>query len=1215
MLKALELYGFKSFADRTRFEFPAGITVVVGPNGSGKSNIVDGIKWVLGEQSPKSLRGKDMADVIFKGGGGGRKPMNTAEATLVFDNSEGRLPVDAPEVHVTRRVYRSGEGEYLINKQPCRLKDIRDLFRGTGVGVDAYSLIEQGKVDRMLQASPKDRRAIFEEAAGISRFKAKKVEAQRRLERVEQNMLRLTDIVEEVENRLKSVRNQASKARRYREYTQRLQQLRTQVGLTDWRKLSAKLAELEGELDTLRAESGTLAALAEAGEAHLLEVDAQSVVCGESIRNQETRLARQREMIAQLEMLVEHERERCRELEESARRHRADLAVLSDRAGDSQHRLEETRTQLTAAETNYRAHEAQLAAHEAQVAALTQSLDKLRQAGEATRAEYVAAMQEGALFANQAATAATQLAAAQAAREQLTPQLAALTQELERAGREAAAALEAEQQTAAAIATHLERIDELHKELEETKRLVNSRQEDVAQLQQRKRGLNERAAVIEELERTREGLGAGVKQVLALTRNAGGAESLAVVRGVVADLLQVSFEHAPLVDIALGDMAQHVVIAAPLADLPAIADSLTLPGRVAFVSVEAHEEDNSLPSPPSSAATRHPSLAAFSRLSDLIESAPEFLPLVERLLGQTYIVRDLASAVRLLPQAPAGTRFVTRAGELLDSHGAISVGPRQTGANLVSRRTELRTLKADLLVVAQQIVDSQHELDRSKAKAAEQERKLTAEVQAVHRLEQTQAQERLTIKMHEEKREQALVRREAASAELAAAERKLSELNGQLADLRMRATQEQERSDGLAAEIRRDEQRQTEVDRERQSAAKAATAVHVELARSEQQLESLRLRMTQFEDDQRERRRAVEQVREQLAQALDRFLAGERTILSAESQLAELYLGKEAAANEIRAQRQERDELGLRRKQAAEEVQAQRRQASLLQERLHQQDLAANQVRLERTALESRLRDDYGIELSALTHEATPEEEAQRHTVEEEIESLRRKINQIGAVNLDALDELDSLEERFQTLAGQHRDLTEAKETLVRIIQKINNDSKRLFLETLEAIRVNFQQLYRRAFGGGKADIVLEENADVLECGIDILCTPPGKPSFSNSLLSGGEKALTAVALLLAIFQFRPSPFCVLDEVDAPFDEANIGRFVDVLKEFLGWTKFIIVTHSKKTMTAATTLYGVTMQESGVSKRVSVKFDDVTDDGHIKREAVDREAEQERGVA
>src|SRR5687768_11909276 len=249
MLKALELFGFKSFADRTRFDFPAGITVVVGPNGSGKSNIVDAIKWVLGEQSAKSLRGKDMADVIFKGSGTtGRKPLNTAEATLVIDNSDRRLPIDAPEVHVTRRVFRSGEGEYLINRQPARLKDIKDLFRGTGVGVDAYSLIEQGKVDKLLQASAKDRRAIFEEAAGISRFKAKKIEAQRRLERVDQNLLRLRDIVEEVENRLKTVRSQAGKARRYREYSERLQQLRTQIARADWQSLGERLAGLEADL-------------------------------------------------------------------------------------------------------------------------------------------------------------------------------------------------------------------------------------------------------------------------------------------------------------------------------------------------------------------------------------------------------------------------------------------------------------------------------------------------------------------------------------------------------------------------------------------------------------------------------------------------------------------------------------------------------------------------------------------------------------------------------------------------------------------------------------------------------------------------------------------------------------------------------------------------------------------------------------------------------
>src|SRR5438874_4543309 len=351
MLKALELFGFKSFADRARFEFPAGITVVVGPNGSGKSNIVDGIKWVLGEQSAKSLRGKEMADVIFKGSGAtGRKPMNTAEATLVLENADRRLPIDAPEVHITRRVYRSGEGEYLINRQPARLKDIRDLFRGTGVGADAYSLIEQGKVDKLLQASAKDRRAIFEEAAGISRFKAKKVECQRRLERVEQNLLRLSDIVEEVENRLKTVRAQAGKARRYREYSERLQQLRTQVALVDWRRLSEQLSGIEADLLTIVEQIQSADAEAQRVEAHQLELEVAALTAAEELRNHESQLAYARQHIAQQQATIDHERARGAELDEEAALHGRNLLAMSDRAGDSRSRLKATQDEVAAAE-------------------------------------------------------------------------------------------------------------------------------------------------------------------------------------------------------------------------------------------------------------------------------------------------------------------------------------------------------------------------------------------------------------------------------------------------------------------------------------------------------------------------------------------------------------------------------------------------------------------------------------------------------------------------------------------------------------------------------------------------------------------------------------------------------------------------------------------------------------------------------------------------
>jgi chromosome segregation protein len=389
------------------------------------------------------------------------------------------------------------------------------------------------------------------------------------------------------------------------------------------------------------------------------------------------------------------------------------------------------------------------------------------------------------------------------------------------------------------------------------------------------------------------------------------------------------------------------------------------------------------------------------------------------------------------------------------------------------------------------------------------------------------------------------------------------------------------------------------------------TAIRVELAKSEQRLDDLRGQLLRYEEDQRERTRALQDVQNQLQQASHRQQCTTQAILDASSAMAELYLAVEGCQQRIEQLTAERHQVAVQRTELHQRTQQLRQAHQQLEELRHRAELDANQVKLERASLAERVRDDYEIELSEVTEKdqlRTEEETREREEIDQEITSLRRKISNIGAVNMAALDEIESLEERHESLATQFQDLSDAKNSLARIIHKINADSRRLFTESLEAIRANFQALFRRVFGGGNADIVLEEDVDILEAGIDIVATPPGKHSLGISLLSGGERALTAVTLLLAIFQYRPSPFCVLDEVDGPLDEANIGRFIDVLTEFLQWTKFVVVTHSKKTMTAATTLYGVTMQESGVSKQVSVQFDDVTEDGHIRRDALQRSA-------
>lgn len=1216
MLKALELTGFKSFADKTRLEFPDGITVVVGPNGSGKSNIVDGIKWVLGAQSAKALRGKDMADVIFKGSGtnSGRKAANMAEATLVFDNGERKLPVEADEVQITRRVYRSGESEYLINGQPCRLRDIRDLTRGTGVGVDAYSLIEQGKVDRMLQASPKDRRAIFEEAAGISRFKAKKVEAQRRLERVEQNLLRLSDIVEEVESRLRSVRAQASKAQRYREYRDRLQQLRTQVGFTDYRRISSKLAEFEAVMADLRLQEEELTREADLLSAQVEQLEQTVDQADQELRTRESSLSKIHELIAARLSAVETERSRCVDFLEETQRHRQQLRALTGRASDLRSRLHELTQGVAQAESDFDATNQRLRDHEASSQQLGDELERLRGQTESTRKRYVESLRNAAALSNQVESLDADLVESAAVAEKTERELTELD----------SSAAEQAKQLEESLAEEL-RLNESTKEkaaeleaadlaLAESRRVLARRQEELLILQGKQHGASQRAKVLEQLERQHAGLSSGVQQVLDKLRSqiqAGGD----VIHGLVADVLEAGVEIAPMVDIALGDAAQHLVVSGGELIRLIGTGEFQPTGRIGVFQLDRDGHATGLSR--SSSASRsqlHGRPGVIGRADQMVHCAEQFRPLIARLLGETWFVERLSDAFPLSRTAGKGLRFVTGKGQLLEANGTLIVGPPQANAGLISRRSELRALQLEIADLQRRVNQFTQEVERLQENIEQKERERQSLADAHRELGESLADHRVRSRTLQDRQVQLQKQRKSLAGRLDAARDKHNSSKERLALLREQLVQAEQTVSDSEASLKVGEQQIDSIEDQVQEQVRLATAAKVDLAKSEERLESLRSQMAQLETDRRERSRAIAEVREQLDQALRRREQADLHVLRGTSELAELYLRKEALAAEVAGALENRRRRNSERASITAQQDKIRRAVRKLEEEQHRQQLEARELQLERNSLAERLQDDYGIDIASVTEEETPEEEQQRAEVEAEIEDLRTKLNRIGAVNVDSLEELDDLDERYQKLHGQFQDLTQAKESLERIIQKINSDSRRLFMDTLEAIRANFQVLYRKAFGGGRADIVLEEGKDVLECGIDILATPPGKPSFSNSLLSGGEKALTAVSLLLAIFQFRPSPFCILDEVDAPFDEANIGRFVDVLKDFLDWTKFVIVTHSKKTMTAATTLYGVTMQESGVSKRVSVRFEDVSDDGEISDDAVHRDEPGEQAA-
>lgn len=1193
MLKALELAGFKSFADKTRFEFPPGISVVVGPNGSGKSNVVDAIRWVLGEQSVKSLRGREMADVIFNGSGS-RTALNTAEATLTLDNSQGQFAIDTPEVHVTRRVYRSGEGEYLINRQPCRLRDIREMMAGTGVSGEAYSIIEQGKVDVLLQSSARDRRAIFEEAAGISRFKAKKIESLRRLERVEQNLVRLADIVDEVESRLRSVRSQAAKARRYRECAGRLQELRTQAGLADWRRLSEQLSRHETSIHALAGQASAAAQESAAAEQTLTDLEARLTAGETELREGESLLSEVRQQIAAHQSNIEHQFARCLDLEDEMARQRRQLAALNLHAGDMAQQFQRTADDLAAAEVEHRDVARRLAEAESSLANVTQQLKLLRAAAETRRQTYAESMRVASGLGNEISGLESQIAAAAASRERNAARLAELERTRNALAAQATQARHDLARLAAAVEQRQQELSQAQQRLAELRQEIALRTAEANRLRENLSAAQARAAVLDELEQRHEGLGLGVKQLLAEAKAAAGGPLRQII-GVVAELLHVGLEMAPLIDVALGERTGYLVARPGQELLDYLRQhSPSLAGRAGVVWLSELTPANPEPTSPGLADAK----GVAGRADRFTQAAPQAVGLAEQLLGRTWIVRTLDAALELAPSAGRDVRFVTMAGEMV-AEGTLLVGPRQAARGLISRRSELRAVLQQADELALQASQAEAHIAALQQQLAEQEDRVRAGSAACMQAIDELADHRSKLNAIEEREAQTEEQREVVSAELQAAAFLCDSASHTLQGATLRLQEVTSRLAELEAETAAAVAQMEALDDARQQQARDVTAGKVQQAKSEERLANLRARSKQFEHDQHQRQRAIDQCREQFLQSGERFRQAQAVVLQSESAVAELYLRKESVAARTRGRLAQQDLERQERQHCLQRLHALRDELHSLEAEKHKCELAAGEVRLERGSLASRLRDDYGIELAELEHEPSADELRRRDEVDQEIAELRRKINNLGNVNLDALAEVDDLEARYATLSSQYKDLAGAKAALEQIVHKINADSRRLFAETLEAVRGHFQSLFRKLFGGGQADIVLEEGVDILDGGIDIVARPPGKEPRNISLLSGGEKTLTCVALLLAIFRSRPSPFCVLDEVDAALDEANIERFVGVLKEFLAWTQFIVVTHSKKTMTCASTLYGVTMEESGISKKVAVRFEDVSENGEI----------------
>jgi len=1252
---------------------------VVGPNGSGKSNVVDAIKWILGDQSAKSLRGKEMSDVIFNGSAG-RRGSGFAEATLTFDNSQGLFGIDTAEVQIGRRLYQSGDSEYLLNRNPVRLKDVRDLFMGTGAGTAAYSIIEQGRVDQILQANPTARRAVFEEAAGISKFKARRVEAERRLERVAQNLLRLTDLVDQVESQLNSTRTQASKAAKYRELSIELKTAWTGLAADDCRTWTAQLETQRAELEQIIQSQTALHAEIKQVETEKKRAESRIAELDQDLQTRERTLSTARQAIASHEATIKHLTSRRHELDADLQRMRQQRHPLARQVELARVELDLTAEQLATFENRLHQSQHQVMEREEQLTALRALAQGERDRYDERRAEFASAQTRRHQLGERLVALKSQRESSTQNRIHAEERLQGLMAQLaaSRESHEAKSALLQEAETALQARQSL--MTEAQQAQWKTVQQRDETEQQLRSMRERRSAAEARLSVLEELEQKQEGIAIGVREILRRAATSHYPPWNRIL-GSVRDLLEVPMDLAPIIDAALGERAQLIAVS----DLEALLDYLNrgttpIDGRVGFVSIRTLKsaEEHSEPGdgqelPVISSENDGGDLTGlpgvYGRADRLVQERERARGLATRVLGDTWIVETLDQARAIIAAKTIPIRIVTLQGEVLSTSQQLHVGTMPHETSIISRKSELKQLKNEIhqlhrnietatqrLAILAEKQDSRSgeldqlevELKRLSHTVTEQATQLAGQAYDVQRLEKELAdQEQLLLSVRE--REQNLSEEiTQVQEQIAAAEETIRQIRTTMEADEVRMKEIQQLLDQTQIEIREQQ---------------------MELAQHEERQRSLRQTQTRLNRDQQQRQTQLDDLIQRTGEVLQTRTRSDFEILRAESGIATAALQLQQVMTQARSFYRERDELRTTRTQLARteekhhqarrkildqqhalefETQKQQMQLTTLAERIQEEfqvtleSLVQSGVSAYRTYLEERYGfsqvspkpepgsdeqehssaiEGEGVSADTLSASemdspaddlsSSPEEEPDafpsyaevREELEARVDRLRRKLKMMGNVNTDALENLEGLETRFATLSSQLKDLQEAKASLEDIIRRINHESQRIFSETFETIRGHFQELFRKLFGGGDADIILENPDDVLECGIEIVARPPGKELRSMSLLSGGEKTMTAVGLLFAMFRSKPSPYCILDEVDAALDEANVDRYVTVIKEFVQMTQFVVITHRKRTMTVADVLYGVTMEQAGVSKRISVRFDDVRDNGEIRTAA------------
>ena len=1177
-LKRIEMQGFKSFADKTVLEFKPGITTVIGPNGSGKSNISDAIRWVLGEQSMKSLRGAKSEDIIFAGTQA-RKSLGFAEVSIVIDNNDNKLPIEYSEVTVTRKIYRSGETGYFINKVPCRLKDILELFMDTGIGKDGYSIIGQGKIDEILSNKSEDRRHIFEEAAGIVKYRTRKQESEKKLEQTKLNLLRINDILAEIEANIEPLKLQSDKAKQFLDLREELKSIEVGLFIYNINTYKEKLEQLVKDEDIItsqkEAEDGKMEAL-QASKEELRQVVDDITTQIENMQNIGFESSNKIEKINS-EIGISNERIQ----NNSANKQRLEAEILEvknriEELKEEQKQKLEKKTNLT---SNKEKFEKELAEKEAELAELSKKLSAKELEIEGKKQIVQDNIDKKYELAAEINTQDVNYENLEKRKKQLKNEIDSVISELDstRYGKNEISKGFYDIESKRNIA--VENLEKSVQAKEQNMQKLKQYEEEISKLTYTQRMKQARHQFLIETEKEKEGYNKTVKSLLVACDKDSSLNK--GIHGVLANLISVEKEYETAIEMCLGQSLQNVVTSTEQDAKKMIeylrSNSL---GRASFLpiaSVQGKKLDK---------LTKMDGVIGIA--SDLVKCKKEYEQIILSLLGRTVVVEDMDTAIALAKKDKYSFRIVTLKGDIISSSGSISGGSVQTKTvNILGRSREIEDLEKELKKLEKQIADKTAEKEEyasSIGDSIEQTAKLEKELQEIEivyatekqkmvaveenitRLENRLAKLKEEVTQTEKQKEENRLLKEQKEAEIQELTQQIEELNKVIEEFALNNKDNQKYIDDLNFDI---------------------TNLKISVTSFDESESSIEEMVERISQDIKNNEQSIENKNQNILAITEENTKLEQTITEYNAQIEQIKQEVTNSGTKVEELKQERIAKNEKLVNTENEIQSQFSTLESLKEQIIKLDVKKTKLEQDLQQVVESLWNEYELTPNSTEEYQKPNNVA---TAQKQVNSLRNKIKDLGSINIDSIEEYKKTKERYDFMSEQRLDLENTASKLRKIIGDMTTTMQNQFKEKFELINKNFNEVFTELFNGGKAELILENEENILECGIDIRVQPPGKKLQNMMLLSGGEKAFTAIALLFAILKINPAPFCILDEIEAALDDVNVYRFAEYLKKFCKQTQFLVITHRKGTMEAGDSVYGVTMEENGISKLLSIKL-------------------------